>query len=50
MIRSGLGIPESSISTTTVELRMAHQGTRIESYKMSRNTNRELFMMTVDND
>ena len=42
VIRSGLGIPESSISKTRIELRMARQGMRIESYQLSRNANREL--------
>ena len=47
MIRSGLGIPESSISTTRIELRMARQGERIKSYKISRNTNRELYDVSI---
>ena len=32
VFRSGLGIPEISISITRIELRMARQGMRIESY------------------
>ena len=43
VIRSGLGIPQSSISATRIDLRMACQGTQIESNKMSKNTNRELY-------
>ena len=35
------------MSTTRIELRMACQGERIKSYKISRNTNRELYDVSI---
>ena len=35
------------MSTTRIELRMARQGERIKSYKISRNTNRELYDVSI---